>query len=118
MHTPTRTHEQRLAALAEGNRIRSYRKAIKAKLTAGEVTILDLRDDPDMQSARVLDFLLAEPQVGVVKANQLIRHARISPSKTFRGLTDRQWLALGDAFRATSTWAKLHPTTTIERQAA
>lgn len=110
---PARTHRQRLDALAEANRIRTYRKEIKEKIVACEITIFDLRHDPDMQSAKVLEFLLVEPKIGKVRANRIIQRAQMSASKTFGGITDRQWAALAAAFRASPAGAL-----TIQRKAA
>lgn len=109
---PTRTHAQRLAALDEANRIRTYRKEIKQRLLAREITILDLRTDPDMQTAKVLEFLLAEPKIGRVRANRIIQKAQMSASKTFGGMTDRQWRELTLAFTACPAGARL----TINRE--
>ena len=111
---PARTRRQRLDALDEANRIRSYRKHIKEKLVAREMTIFDLRHDPDMQTAKVLEFLLVEPKIGKVRANRIIQRAQMSASKTFGGITDRQWRELAVAFTSYPAGAKL----TIERSAA
>lgn len=112
---PTRSHLQRLAALEEGNRIRSYRKEVKNHLRAGDGCLLDYRNDPDMQTARIMEFLLVTPRLGRVKSDQIIRRVRISPSKTFRSMTDRQWAALAAAMQASPAWATIHHP---ERQAA
>jgi ribosomal protein S13 len=43
-----------------------------------------------LASAKVLDLLLALPTVGRVKATKVLNSARVSPSKTFGGLSERQ----------------------------
>lgn len=98
---PHRSNAQRLAALAEGNRIRFYRKNVKLNLKAGTRCFTELRADPDMRTAHVADFLLAIPKIGSRKAAELMRRASIPPMKTFGGLSDRQWHALVTGLRAT-----------------
>ena len=50
-----------------------------------------LRDPPPyLESAKVLDMLLALPKYGSVKATKLLHSCRVSPSKTFGGLSERQ----------------------------
>ena len=95
---PPRTNQQRLAALQKANRVRVYRAGVKVQLARGELTILDLRDDPQMQTARVVEFLLATPRLGKVKAHRLVQAVGMSPSKTFGGITDRQWAQLCAVF--------------------
>jgi hypothetical protein len=41
-------------------------------------------------SAEVVDLLLSLPKIGQVKAHQILSHARIAPTKTLGGITDRQ----------------------------
>ncbi|HEV2769518.1 MAG TPA: hypothetical protein VGV40_04970, partial [Solirubrobacteraceae bacterium] len=46
---------------------------------------------PDyLETAKVADFLIAIPKIGRVKANKALNQCRISPSKTFSGLSQRQ----------------------------
>lgn len=109
--TPRRTREQRLAALREANRIRSVRAATKRRIMEGEVSLLDLRDDPDMATAKVVDFLLAEPGIGRVKAHRILQAAATSPSKTFGGVTDRQWATITRIVTSRPQFYRYHPTT-------
>ncbi len=45
---------------------------------------------PYLQTAKVFDMLLALPKYGRVKATKILHSCRVSPSKTFGGLTERQ----------------------------
>jgi hypothetical protein len=45
---------------------------------------------PYLETAKVFDMLLAVPKVGSVKATKILHSCRVSPSKTFGGLSERQ----------------------------
>lgn len=87
---PRRTHAQRLAALEEANRIRSHRAELKRQLRAAKVPPAVAFEDPDCDTMKVVDLLLALPKVGRVKAHRALSKTYISPSKTIGGLSDRQ----------------------------
>lgn len=88
----TRSHIQRMDALARANHIRTQRAKIKRELRAGRVSIDQLLLDPPscVDTAKVFDLLLAVPRYGRVKVNKILAHCRISPSKTIGGLSERQ----------------------------
>ncbi len=90
--TPERSPDQRIDALHRANEIRTLRAALKRDLATGATSIDALLLDPPafLQTAKVLDILLAFPKVGKVKATKILNSCRVSPSKTFGGLTDRQ----------------------------
>jgi hypothetical protein len=90
--TPGRSHTQKLDALALANEIRGKRAKLKRELKAGRVKIHTQIDSPPewLNTAKVLDLLLAVPKIGRVKANKALVQCRISPSKTVGGLSDRQ----------------------------
>lgn len=90
--TPERSPNQRLAALARANEIRSQRAKLKRDLKAGRVSIQQLLDKPPnyLETAKVSDMLLAVPKYGRVKVNKILHTCRISPSKTIGGLSERQ----------------------------
>jgi hypothetical protein len=44
----------------------------------------------NLETAKVFDMLLALPKLGSVKATRILHGCRISPSKTFGGLSERQ----------------------------
>jgi hypothetical protein len=90
--TPERSLDQRKRALQQANEIRSKRAALKRDLKAGRVKIQKLLLNPPefLRTAKVYDMLLAVPKYGRVKANKVLNRCRISPSKTFGGLSERQ----------------------------
>ena len=89
---PDRSPDQRSAALNRANEIRTLRAQLKRDIKAGRTSIATLLLDPPswLQTAKVSDILLALPKVGRVKAMKTLDSCRVSPSKTFGGLTDRQ----------------------------
>ncbi len=90
--TPERSLTQRMDALRRANEIRTRRARLKRDLKAGRVKIHALLLDPPeyLQTAKVFDLLVAVPKYGRVKANRILTHCRISPSKTIGGLSERQ----------------------------
>ncbi len=87
---PPRTHEQRMAALNEGNRIRTWRAQLKREVARNKKTITQTLDHPDLQTMKVIELLIQLPKVGRVKAGEALRRSRVSPSKTVAGLTPAQ----------------------------
>ena len=89
---PVRSNEQYMAALARANEIRVFRAKLKKDVKRGKVTARGLIAVPpeQAQTMHVFDLLLAMPKVGRVKANKLLRHCNVSPSKTLAGLSERQ----------------------------
>ena len=90
--TPQRSLMQRMEALERANSIRIYRAQLKRDLKNGRETIHDLLLEPPekLETAKIFDLLLAVPKFGRVKVNKLLTQCRISPSKTFGGLSERQ----------------------------
>ena len=90
--TPERSPDQRIDALSKANEIRALRAQLKRDLKAGRTSIATLLLNPPayLQTAKIFDILLAVPKVGRVKATKMLDNCRVSPSKTFGGLTDRQ----------------------------
>ena len=43
-----------------------------------------------LETAKVFEMVLALPEVGSVKATKIFHSCRLSPSKTFGGLSERQ----------------------------
>ena len=81
-----------MEALKRANDIRSKRAQLKRDLKAGKVKIQTLLLDPPeyVQTAKVIDMLMAVPKYGRVKTNRILNQCRISPSKTIGGLSERQ----------------------------
>jgi hypothetical protein len=90
--TPERSLDQRMDALGIANEVRARRAELKRDLKAGRVSIGALLLDPPswLETAKVFDIVMALPKVGRVKATKVLDGARISPSKTFAGLSQRQ----------------------------
>jgi hypothetical protein len=89
---PERSQQQRMEALQRANHIRTQRAQLKRDLRAGTVTIdaLLLQPPAFLETAKVVELLLAVPKYGRVKANKVLQTCRISPSKTVGGLSERQ----------------------------
>jgi hypothetical protein len=87
---PGRSLSQRMAALEDANRVRSYRAQMKREIAAGRRSFTTALDDPMCASMKVVDLLLAVPHMGRSKVHQALQTARISPSKTLAGMTSRQ----------------------------
>jgi hypothetical protein len=89
---PARSLDQRMEALQRANEIRVRRARLKRDLKDGKAQIEEiLRQPPDfVETAKVLDILMAVPKFGRVKASRLLNQCRISQSKTLGGLSDRQ----------------------------
>ncbi len=90
--TPERSPDQRMDALNRANEVRTLRAQLKRDLNAAGVSIAALLLDPPpwLETAKVLDILLAIPKIGRVKATRTLDSCRVSPSKTFGGLNHRQ----------------------------
>ena len=89
---PERSLDQRMEALKRANDIRVRRAQLKRELKDGRVSIeAVLRQPPEyVETAKVLDMLMAVPKFGRVKAARLLNQCRISQSKTVGGLSERQ----------------------------
>lgn len=89
---PERSLQQRRDALKTANRIRFYRANLKRDIKAHRVSVLDVLLEPNEQveTMKVFELLLATPRLGRVKVNKILFQARISPSKTVGGLSQRQ----------------------------
>jgi hypothetical protein len=90
--TPERSLDQRMDALGRANEVRALRAQLKRDLKAGRVSIGALLLDPPpcLETAKVFNMLLALPGYGSVKATKILHGCRVSPSKTFGGLSERQ----------------------------
>ncbi|HEV2076192.1 MAG TPA: integration host factor, actinobacterial type [Thermoleophilaceae bacterium] len=99
---PERSLTQRMDALQRANDVRTRRARLKRDLKAGRQRIDTLVLDPPeyLETAKVFDFLLAVPKYGRVKVNRILTQCRISPSKSFGGLSERQRNELALHFRS------------------
>jgi hypothetical protein len=101
MTAPERSLDQRMDALRRANEIRTARAQLKRDLKAGRESIHDLLLEPPeyVETAKVFDLLLAVPKYGRVKVNKILQLARVSPSKTVGGLSQRQRAAVVSMLR-------------------
>lgn len=96
IEAPPRSLEQRMTALDRANEIRTARADWKKKVKRRERDPRDVLLEPpaEFETMKVFDVLMAAPKVGRVKANKILQLARVSPSKTLGGLSQRQRLEL------------------------
>ncbi|MBI2683787.1 MAG: hypothetical protein HYX33_00075 [Actinobacteria bacterium] len=89
---PSRSLDQRLEALQRANEIRSKRAELKRRLKDSSLLIADVISNPPdyLQTAKVIDLLMAVPRCGKVRATRYLNHCRIAQGKTIGGLTQRQ----------------------------
>jgi hypothetical protein len=85
-------------ALSKANEVRGHRTQLKRDLKARRVSIRAVLLDPPpyLETAKVFDMMLALPRVGRVKATKILNSCRVSPSKTFGGLSERQRAELAE----------------------
>jgi hypothetical protein len=97
---PERSLVQRMDALQRANEIRTKRAQLKRDLKAGRHSIHKLLLQPPeyVETAKVVDILMAVPKFGRVKAARFLQICRISQSKTVGGLSDRQRTELIELF--------------------
>ncbi len=81
-----------MEALRRANEIRVRRAQLKKDLKAGRADIENVLLAPPayVETAKVIDILMAVPKFGRVKAARFLNQCRISQSKTVGGLSERQ----------------------------
>jgi len=99
-HAPVRSLDQRMDALKRANDVRVRRAKLKRDLKDGRVRIESILGSPPeyVETAKVIDILMAVPKFGRVKAARFLNTCRISQSKTVGGLSERQRTELIDLF--------------------
>ncbi|HSW79016.1 MAG TPA: integration host factor, actinobacterial type [Candidatus Babeliales bacterium] len=98
LEAPPRTQQQRMQALKKANDIRIRRAMLKkglqalpnARLRRAAVRAIIVKPPDYVGSMQVCDLLKALPGFGKVKAGRILSQCRISQSKTFGGLSNRQ----------------------------
>jgi hypothetical protein len=97
---PVRSLDQRMDALRRANDIRVRRAKLKKDLKDGRVRIETILGNPPeyVETAKVIDILMAVPKFGRVKAARFLNTCRISQSKTVGGLSERQRTELIELF--------------------
>ena len=91
-HAPERSLDQRMDALRRANDVRVKRAQLKKDLKDGKVRIQSILGSPPeyVETAKVIDILMAVPKFGRVKAARFLNQCRVSQSKTVGGLSERQ----------------------------
>ena len=91
-HAPARSLDQRMDALKRANDVRVKRAQLKKDLKDGKVKVETILSKPPayVETAKVVDILMAVPKFGRVKAGRFLNVCKISPSKTVGGLSERQ----------------------------
>ena len=99
-HAPVRSLDQRMDALKRANDVRVRRAKLKKDLKDGRVRIETILGNPPeyVETAKVIDILMAVPKFGRVKAARFLSICRISQSKTIGGLSERQRTELIELF--------------------
>jgi hypothetical protein len=99
-HAPVRSLDQRMDALKRANDVRVRRARLKKDLKDGRVRIETILGNPPeyVETAKVIDILMAVPKFGRVKAARFLNMCRISQSKTVGGLSERQRTELIELF--------------------
>lgn len=89
---PDRSREQREGALIKANEIRHDRAVLKRDIKTGRQKLTPLLLDPPsyLETAKIMDWLLVVPYIGIAKAGKILNRSRVSLSKTFGGATPRQ----------------------------
>jgi hypothetical protein len=102
-----RSLAQRFDALERANYVRTTRARLKVELKAGRRDLADLVEDPPqwLETAKIVDIMLACPKVGRTKVGLALRELKVSPSKTFGGLSVRQRAELVAMLREGSLFA-------------
>jgi hypothetical protein len=97
---PVRSLDQRMDALKRANDVRVRRAKLKKDLKDGRVRIQTILGNPPeyVETAKVVDILMAVPKFGRVKAARFLNMCRISQSKTVGGLSERQRTELIELF--------------------
>lgn len=98
MALPPLTPEQRKAALEKAAKARRERAEVKNRLKRGAVSLSEVLKDGQTDDVigkmKVSALLEALPNVGKVRAQQIMEELEIATSRRLRGLGDRQRKAL------------------------
>lgn len=93
--------DERPPSRGQGEKTRIARARLKRELKSGSLDVAELIRDPppEVLTAKVADLLVVARGSGRVRMHRALTHARISPSKSVGGLSDRQRQALVDWLR-------------------
>lgn len=91
---PARTLEQRLTSLDEANRVRLGRAALKRRIRAGELSLLEALAHEYAQTASVYEMVVSVRRWGPIRTRALLAMLHIHERRRVAQLTDRQRKAL------------------------
>ena len=98
MSAPTRSDEQRSAALESAQAARAERARLRAALKTRAVSAIDVLNgaevNPVWAALRVSWLLECLPGIGTIRAGRILESARIAPSRHVQGLGVHQRAAL------------------------
>lgn len=88
--------DQRRAALAQANAVRTARAALRRAVHDGDVRAADVVADPppEARSMSVGELLAAQHRWGAARASRLLRRVPVPETKVLAALTPRQRAAL------------------------
>jgi len=94
--------DRRMTALTKANEVRVARARLKQQLREGDASIEQILATPPecASTAKVLDLLLAVPNIGPVRAGRLLTTAGVKPTKAIAMLTERQRAHLIELLRS------------------
>ena len=97
MAIPTRTPEERQAALEKAKIARIKRAEVRDDLKSGKLTlkdVLNMKDDEIVGRMKVSTLIETLPGYGQAKASKVMGELKIAESRRLRGLGERQEAAL------------------------
>ena len=97
--------DRRMTALTKANDVRVARARLKQQLREGDTRIEQILAAPPecASTAKVLDLLLAVPNIGPVRAGRLLTGAGVNPTRAIAMLTERQRAHLIGLLRGRNT---------------
>lgn len=81
---------QHMDALAEANRVRLRRAALKRAVKAGEISLAELLGDEAAQSMTITEALMAQNRWGRARAAKVLSPRQITGTRRVGSLTERQ----------------------------
>ena len=81
---------QHMKALEEGNRIRSLRAEMKRDITAGNITVPDVLENPDVATMTLGELLAAQHHWGPRRTARFLAAIGATVTKRVGTLTERQ----------------------------
>jgi hypothetical protein len=89
---------QRLQALQRANQVRVARAAVKHRIAAGEISVMEVivSDAPEIETMAIIELLLSQRRWGYARCRGLLMAVPLSESKTVGSMTARQRTLLSE----------------------